>query len=49
MNRKVIKAIGFVATIVGMGVTLVSNWVSDKQMDQKITDKVNEALAKNKE
>lgn len=45
MNGNVIKIIGFAATAIGMGATLVSNWVSEKQIDAKITEKVNEAVA----
>lgn len=45
MNRKVIKIIGIIATIAGMGINLVSDWVNEKKMDEKIEEKINEALA----
>lgn len=44
-----IKILGIAATIVGMGATLVSEWVNEKKMDEKIEEKVNEALAKKDE
>ena len=46
INKNLIKIIGTTATILGFGATLVSGWVSDKQMDDKINKKIGEALAK---
>ena len=46
MTGTVIKAIGIGATVIGMGLELVNNWVDDKQMEEKIEEKVNEAFAK---
>lgn len=46
---ELVKGIGLAATVVGVGATLVTDWVNDKKMDQKIEDKVNEALSKKKE
>lgn len=46
MNGKLIKILGIAATAIGMGVTLITDWVNDKKMDEKIEEKVNEALAK---
>lgn len=45
MNRKMIKIIGLIATVAGVGVNLLSEWVDEKKMDEKIEEKVNEALA----
>lgn len=45
MNSKVIKIIGMAATVLGMGATLVTEWVNDKKMDEKINDAVDKALA----
>lgn len=45
MNGKIIKIIGLIATVAGVGVNLISDWVEDKKMDEKIEEKVNEALA----
>lgn len=44
-NSKMIKFIGFAVTIIGVGVNLLSDWVDEKKMDEKIEEKVNEALA----
>lgn len=49
MNRKLIKVLGIAATVIGMGATLITDWVSDKKMDKKIEEKVNEAFAKREE
>lgn len=46
MNNKLIKILGIAATAIGMGATLITDWVNDKTMDEKIEEKVNEALAK---
>lgn len=46
MNNKLIKWLGIGATVIGMGATLLSNWVSGKQEDEKIEQKVAEAVAK---
>lgn len=44
-KSKMIKFIGFAVTVIGVGVNLVSNWVDEKKMDERIEEKVNEALA----
>lgn len=49
MNGKIIKIIGIAATVIGMGATLVTDWVNDKKVDEKIEEKVNEALTKRDE
>lgn len=46
MNSKMIKAIGMAATIIGIGVNLLTDWVDEQKMDEKIEAKVNGALAK---
>lgn len=47
MNNKSkwIKAIGIMATMIGVGVNLVTDWVNEQKMDEKIEEKVSEALA----
>ena len=47
MNNKSkwIKAIGVAATVIGVGVNLITDWVNEQKMDEKIEEKVNEALA----
>lgn len=47
MSNKTLKIIGTTTTIMGVVVTLVSNYVNDKNLDIKIESKVAEALAKN--
>ena len=37
------------ATIIGIGVNLLTDWVDEQKMDEKIEAKVNEALAKKEE
>lgn len=41
-----VKIIGFAATLIGLGATLVGDWADEKKMDQKIEEKVSKALAK---
>lgn len=45
INEKMVKILGIAATVVGMGATLLIDWVNDKKMDEKIIKKINEALA----
>lgn len=45
MSAKTVKAIGILVTVIGAGLNLVSDWVDEKKMDEKIEEKVNEALA----
>jgi len=47
MNNKSkwIKAIGVAATVIGVGVNLITDWVNERKMDEKIEEKVGEALA----
>lgn len=49
MNGKLIKILGIAATVIGMGATLITDWVNDKKMDEKIEEKINEALANRNE
>lgn len=45
---KLIKVLGFAATLIGLGVTLMTNWVEDQKMDEKITEKLNDEFEKRK-
>lgn len=52
MNKrrmKSIKMLSLFAALVGFGTTIITDWVNDQKMDQRIEEKVNEALAKRKE
>ena len=44
-KSKWIKAIGVAATVIGVGVNLITDWVNEQKMDEKIEEKVGEALA----
>ena len=44
-----VKILGFVATAIGFGAELLHYWLYEKEMDAKIEEKVNEALAKREE
>ena len=35
-NAKLVKILGLVATAVGMGATLLTDWVNEKKMEEKI-------------
>lgn len=45
-NGTIIKVIGFGATLIGFAATLISNWVDEQKMDEKIDKRVNEILDK---
>lgn len=45
-KSKWIKAIGVAATVIGVGVSLITDWVNEQKMDEKIEEKVSEALAR---
>lgn len=45
MNNKIIKIVGVVATILGIGASVVTDWVSERKMEQMVDEKVKEALA----
>ena len=45
-NGKIIKTIGIAVTVIGFGVNILTDWVNEKKMDERIEEKVNEALAK---
>ena len=48
MNSKMIKAIGMAATIIGIGVNLLTDWVDEQKMDEKIEAKVKHLPRKKK-
>ena len=48
-KSNVIKVLGMVTTVVGMAASLLSNWVSEQKMNEQISEKVDEALAKRDE
>lgn len=44
-STKLIKILGIVATAVGMGATLLTDWVNERKMEEKIDERINEKLA----
>lgn len=44
-KSKLIKVLGLAVTVVGVAATLITDWVNEQKMDEKIETKVNEALA----
>jgi hypothetical protein len=48
MNDKFIKLLGIGVSIAGIGLGIISNIVSEKQLDSKINNAVNEALKQQK-
>lgn len=44
-NGKMIKIIGGLATVMGLVATVVGNWVSERQTEMMINEKVEAALA----
>lgn len=49
MDKKWIKTIGLLATIIGFGASFVTDYVNDKKMEDKINEGIKEALSKSKE
>ena len=45
INAKMVKILGLVATVIGMGATLLTDWVNEKKMEEKIDERINEKLA----
>jgi len=45
-GKLMVKILGITATVMGIGASLLSDWLNDKKMDEKITEKITEALAK---
>jgi hypothetical protein len=49
LNKGLIKIIGLIASLLGIGASLLSDWVSEKKTDEKIAEKVAEAFAQRTE
>lgn len=45
INANMVKILGLVAATVGMGATLLTDWVNEKKMEEKIDECINEKLA----
>lgn len=48
MKPNVIKIAGIVLPIIGAGLSLATNWFEDKKLDDKVAEKVAEALKNQK-
>ena len=46
ISSKIVKAIGFLAAVVGLGTTFVSNWVAEKKMEETVDERVNKLFTK---
>ena len=42
--KKIVKVLSVVVPVAGAGISLVSSWLDDQKLDQKIAEKVSEAL-----
>ncbi len=45
LKKNLITGLGFAATLVTMGATLLSDWVDEKKMREMVKEEVDEALA----
>lgn len=45
-KSKMIKLVGFAVTIIGVGVNLVSDWLDEQKMDEKIEEKTMKHLSR---
>lgn len=48
MKPNVIKIAGIVLPIIGAGLSLATSWFEDKKLDDKVAEKVTEALKNQK-
>lgn len=46
LNGKWLKFIGIGATVLGAGVTLLTDWVNEKEMENAVKDEVESYLAR---
>ena len=46
MNEKLLKVVKIVVPLASIGVTLAANYLSGKELDEKISKKITEELAK---
>lgn len=40
-----VKVLGIVATTVGVGATILTDWVNERKMEERIDERINEKLA----
>lgn len=46
LNVKIVRTIGLVASLVGLGANVVNGWVGEKIMEKAVQDEVAKAIAK---
>lgn len=46
MKRSLLRLVGITASVIGIAATLISDWVDEKKMEEKVERKVNEAFDK---
>ena len=44
-KKKLIKIVGLLATVIGMGASLATDWANAKKLDETVAEKVAKALA----
>lgn len=44
-NNKLVKILGLVATVGGVAMTLLTDWVNEKKMDERINECIDAKLA----
>lgn len=49
MNEKIVKILGIGITIVGAGISVLSEVINEKKLDNKLDSKIAEALKRTKE
>lgn len=49
MNEKLLKIVKIVVPVASIGVTLAANYLSGKELDEKVSKKIAEALSKSTE
>ena len=49
MKERLLKILCFAAPLVTMGATLLSNWADQRNLEETIDEKINEALAEREE
>lgn len=45
-KSKVLKYLGMATSLAGFGISLLSDWIADQQLDEKITKAVKEQVEK---
>lgn len=45
MKFNLLKVAGITVAVAGFGLSLISSWIDDKNLDEKVEEQVNRALA----